>query len=171
MALAHEQKGQLGKAIPAMEKCYELDKQPEALAQLGHMYAAAGRIADAERVLGTLQRVAETRYVSAYSMGLVYAGLRRADRPSSGSNVSSRTARSGSPLLPSTRAWSGCIPTHASRDWCGRSGWIPAVTAFGPSPSDGDDQFTVSVHVVSRPTPATWIRIVCVPFDSGGSIR
>lgn len=79
MALAHEQKGQLGKAIPAMEKCYELDKQPEALAQLGHMYAAAGRIADAERVLGTLQRVAETRYVSAYSMGLVYAGLRRAD--------------------------------------------------------------------------------------------
>ena len=47
LALSYEQKREWGKAIAAMERAYELDKEPQSLAQLGHIYAVSGRKADA----------------------------------------------------------------------------------------------------------------------------
>jgi len=75
LALAYEQKGELSKAIVEMEKAYELDKEPEALAQLGHIYAMAGRTVDARKVLAQLMKLSRQRYVSTYNIALVHAGL------------------------------------------------------------------------------------------------
>jgi Flp pilus assembly protein TadD len=75
LALAYEQKGQWAKATVAMEKAYQLDGQPEALAQLGHVYASSGRSADARRVLSELDQLSKKRYVSAYNFAVLHAGL------------------------------------------------------------------------------------------------
>ncbi len=81
LALSYEQKGDWSKAIAEMEKAYELDKESESegLAQLGHIYAAAGRTADARQVLRQLSELSHHRYVSAYNMGVLYAGLGEKD--------------------------------------------------------------------------------------------
>jgi serine/threonine-protein kinase len=77
LALAYEQKGERSKAIAEMERAYALDKdsESEGLAQLGHIYATSGRTADARRVLEQLKELSGKRYVSAYNMGVLYAGL------------------------------------------------------------------------------------------------
>ena len=46
---------------------------------MGHVYATAGRTADARRVLGQLKELSGKRYVSAYNMGVLYAGLGERD--------------------------------------------------------------------------------------------
>jgi len=79
LALAYEQKGEWRKAIAEMERAYELDKEPEALAQLGHMYAVAGRPADARKVLRHIRDLARRRYVSVYDIAVLYAGLGERD--------------------------------------------------------------------------------------------
>lgn len=75
LALAYEQKGDFGRAIGEMERAYALDKQPEALAQLGHIYASAGQTAKARRVLAELKQLARRRYVSPYNFAVLHAGL------------------------------------------------------------------------------------------------
>lgn len=79
LALAYEQKGQYAEAIKEMEKAYALDKDQDGLAQLGHMYAVSGRTADAREVLRQLSEPARWRYVSAYNMGVLHAGLGERD--------------------------------------------------------------------------------------------
>ena len=79
LALAYEQKGDWARAIAAMEKAYRLDGQPEALAQLGHVYASSGRPADARRVLSDLEQLSRKRYVSAYNFAVLHAGLGERD--------------------------------------------------------------------------------------------
>lgn len=75
LALAYEQKGDYGQAIAEMERAYALDRQPEALAQLGHIYASAGQPAKARRVLAELKQLARRRYVSPYNFAVLHAGL------------------------------------------------------------------------------------------------
>jgi tetratricopeptide (TPR) repeat protein len=75
LALSYEQKGDWAKATREMEEAYALDKEPQSLAQLGHIYAVSGRTADARRVLRQLQEQSRDRYVSAYDIALLYAGL------------------------------------------------------------------------------------------------
>ena len=79
LALAYEGKGAWAKAIAEMERAYALDSEPEALAQLGHMYAVSGRTADARRVLRQLKELSRKRYVSVYNIALLYAGLGERD--------------------------------------------------------------------------------------------
>jgi tetratricopeptide (TPR) repeat protein len=80
LALAYEQKGEVGKAITEMERANELDKNQEGLAQLGHIYAVAGRTEDARRVLRELQELSRKHYVSAYNFAVLYAGLGEQDQ-------------------------------------------------------------------------------------------
>lgn len=75
LALAYEQKGRYADAIQEMEKGYELEKDQDGLAQLGHMYAVSGRTADAREVLRQLSDTSRWRYVSAYNIGVLHAGL------------------------------------------------------------------------------------------------
>ncbi len=75
LALAYEQKGDWRMAIPEIEEACRLDRDQDCLAQLGHIYAASGRVADARKVLRELGEMSRKRYVSAYNLGVVHLGL------------------------------------------------------------------------------------------------
>ncbi len=49
------------------------------MAGLGHAYAVSGRKDDAGKVLNQLKQLARQRYISAYNMALIYAGLGEKD--------------------------------------------------------------------------------------------
>jgi TolB-like protein/DNA-binding winged helix-turn-helix (wHTH) protein/Flp pilus assembly protein TadD len=65
-------------AIIRFRKAYESSGSPLHLANLGHAYARNGNRGEALSILGRLQSLAKTRYVSPYAIALVYIGL--ADR-------------------------------------------------------------------------------------------
>src|SRR5438874_793553 len=68
-------KGQLTEAIPEYQKAVELNDDPEALAYLGQAYARAGQRDEAQKILARLTEEAKSRYVSGYSMALMFIGL------------------------------------------------------------------------------------------------
>ena len=68
-------KGQLTEAIPEYQKAVELNDDPEALAYLGQAYARAGQRDEAQKILARLTEEAKSRYVSGYSMALMFMGL------------------------------------------------------------------------------------------------
>lgn len=51
------------------------NRDPMALASLGHVYAVSGNRREAERVLDELRTMSKQRYVSPYNLALIYAGL------------------------------------------------------------------------------------------------
>lgn len=57
-----------------------LDSSAAIVSFLGHAYAAAGRRADAERLLGQLQRQVEARQVSPYFLVRIYVALHEDDK-------------------------------------------------------------------------------------------
>ena len=79
LALAYEQKGLWAQAAKEMERAYELDQDQDGLAQLGHIYAFSGRTEEARKVLRRLQEMSQRRYVSAYNLAVLYAGLGQKD--------------------------------------------------------------------------------------------
>jgi serine/threonine protein kinase/TolB-like protein/Flp pilus assembly protein TadD len=80
LALAYEQRRDWPRAVAAMTKACELDQGPQSLAQLGHIYASAGRRNEARRTLNRLREMSRQRYVSAYDIGLLHAGLGERER-------------------------------------------------------------------------------------------
>ena len=65
------------RAIAAFRKAVAISKRgsPRYLASLAHAYAVAGKRKDALGLLGELDRLAETRYVSSYAFALTFVGL------------------------------------------------------------------------------------------------
>lgn len=79
--LALEQLGRMDDAIAALQKSVELsDWSTEAVAGLAHAYAAAGREAEARKLLDTLEREAARRYVSPSFVAQVHVALGDHDR-------------------------------------------------------------------------------------------
>jgi TolB-like protein/Tfp pilus assembly protein PilF len=72
---AFQLKGKLTEAIGEYQKAVELDDDPEALAYLGQAYARAGQRDEARKILARLTEEAKSRYVSGYSMALMFMGL------------------------------------------------------------------------------------------------
>ncbi len=72
---AFQLKGQRTEAITEYQKAVELDDDPEALAYLGQAYARAGQRDEAQKILAHLREEAKSRYVSGYSMALMFMGL------------------------------------------------------------------------------------------------
>jgi TolB-like protein/Flp pilus assembly protein TadD len=72
---AFQLKGQRTEAIAEYQRAVELDDDPEALAYLGQAYARAGQRDEAQKILGRLTEEATSRYVSGYSMALMFMGL------------------------------------------------------------------------------------------------
>ena len=74
-------------AIAAFQRAIGLSKtpefsegKPEMLAALGHAYALAGRQTEAATILDQLKRVTDSRrYVSPYSVALIYVALNQKD--------------------------------------------------------------------------------------------
>lgn len=76
----HRQKGRYAEAIKAFEKAVELGGgYALAMTDLGYTYAIAGRPAEARAVLEQLNTMAETSYVSPYSMATIHVGLGETD--------------------------------------------------------------------------------------------
>jgi serine/threonine-protein kinase len=81
--LAYEGKKMYAEAISSFQNAIGLSKtaefpegKPEMIAALGHAYAAAGRRADALKIIEQLKGlVGQQRYVSPYSVALIYVAL------------------------------------------------------------------------------------------------
>ena len=87
LGLAYEGKKMYAEAIASYQSAISLSKtaefpegKPEMIAALGHAYAAAGRRDEALKIIEQLKTlIAQQRYVSPYSIALIYAGLGEKD--------------------------------------------------------------------------------------------
>ena len=76
LGVGQEGSGQTLQAIPEYQKAIELSQgDQDAIAALAHAYAAAGKKAEAQKILHEFLRQSETSYVSAYMIATVYASL------------------------------------------------------------------------------------------------
>jgi tetratricopeptide (TPR) repeat protein len=87
-------------------------RAPFFLAELGDSHAAAGNRAEACRILEELQEFSKTRYVMAYWIALVYAGLNETDRAF---EWLERAYREKSPMLAFLRIDPRLEPLHADK--------------------------------------------------------
>jgi TolB-like protein/DNA-binding winged helix-turn-helix (wHTH) protein/Tfp pilus assembly protein PilF len=77
----YEQMGDYAKAIAELEKTAIMShRSTPVIAALGHVYAVAGRPAEAHKILDELQSESRTGYVSPFYIALVYAGLKDESR-------------------------------------------------------------------------------------------
>jgi tetratricopeptide (TPR) repeat protein len=72
---AYEQKGMLKEAVAEFERAADLADGSFYTGSLVHALGAAGRRADALKVLHDLRTTAENRFVSAYDLALAHLGL------------------------------------------------------------------------------------------------
>ena len=73
---AYEQEGKFEEAIAEFQNALpNSNGAPAGLAALGHAYALAGKRDEAHKMLNMLKEKARDRYVSAYDVAVVYAGL------------------------------------------------------------------------------------------------
>jgi TolB-like protein/tetratricopeptide (TPR) repeat protein len=79
LGLAYERKKQYREAITALEKASQIDVNPSSLGFLGYVYAAAGKNAEARKVLAELSELSKGRYVAPYNNACIYAGLNEKD--------------------------------------------------------------------------------------------
>ena len=78
---AYERTGRMPEAIAAYQKALELEKpNAENWSNLAHAYALSGRAAEARRILEELKATSARRYVTPYSVALIYAGLGERDQ-------------------------------------------------------------------------------------------
>ena len=76
-----QQPGRTAEAVAEFQKAQDyMGEDPETLSALGHAYAAAGRRADAQKILDQLRERSARGYVSPYFMAVVYAGLGEHER-------------------------------------------------------------------------------------------
>jgi TolB-like protein/cytochrome c-type biogenesis protein CcmH/NrfG len=80
LGLALERKKQFPEAIAALEKARVLDNNPSVSGYLGFAYAEAGKKAEALRILDELRELSKKRYVPAYSIAIISAGLNDKDQ-------------------------------------------------------------------------------------------
>ncbi|HXN22412.1 MAG TPA: tetratricopeptide repeat protein [Candidatus Dormibacteraeota bacterium] len=72
---AYHQTGKYIEAITEFEKAKELSDSPALLAELRHADGAAGKNAEARRVLAELKELSKRQYVPAYAIAVAYLGL------------------------------------------------------------------------------------------------
>lgn len=76
LGVAYRDKGDFQAAIESIEKARKIDdREPLALAELGTVYGAAGKRAEAQRVADELLARSQTTYVSPFFLALVWARL------------------------------------------------------------------------------------------------
>lgn len=75
----YAEKGQFTDAVREAEAAVEGQRIPTTLSFLAHVYAMAGRRADAERVLAELSTLAEQQYVCPYEVATAFAVLGSSD--------------------------------------------------------------------------------------------
>jgi len=79
IAVVQGQLGNFSEALEEFKKASQLNDIPLIMGFLGYAYAASGNVDEARRVLEEMQKQRNERYVSAYAIALVYAGLAEYD--------------------------------------------------------------------------------------------
>jgi TolB-like protein/Flp pilus assembly protein TadD len=80
LGTAYEGKGMLPEAIAELRKAVASSgESPDMVAALGHAHATAGDRGEARKILAGLKDLSQRRYVSAYHIAVVHAGLREKD--------------------------------------------------------------------------------------------
>jgi DNA-binding winged helix-turn-helix (wHTH) protein/TolB-like protein/Flp pilus assembly protein TadD len=77
---AYAHKGMYEKSLAEFRRAFDLSGDPQALACTGYVHAAAGRRAEARRVLADLNERARRQYISPYGIALIHTGLGDKDR-------------------------------------------------------------------------------------------
>jgi TolB-like protein/DNA-binding winged helix-turn-helix (wHTH) protein len=80
LGVGYEASGTLPEAIPEYQKVMKMWDGPNAAVALAHAYSAAGRKAEAHKILRDLQRKSEGTSVPPYTMATIYAGLGENDK-------------------------------------------------------------------------------------------
>lgn len=81
LGVGYEGSGKRPEAIVEYKKAVEMsDAEADPAAALAHAYAVSGKRAEAEKILGDLDRKSKTGYVSPYMFATIYAGLGDRDR-------------------------------------------------------------------------------------------
>jgi TolB-like protein/DNA-binding winged helix-turn-helix (wHTH) protein/Tfp pilus assembly protein PilF len=80
LGVGYEGTGKLPEAIPEYQKAIEMSGGSQGVVALAHAYSAAGRKAEAEKILRDLQRKSEKTSNSPYTMATIYAGLGENDK-------------------------------------------------------------------------------------------
>jgi TolB-like protein len=76
LGVSYEGSGRRLESIPEYQKAVQLSEgDQDPTAALAHAYALIGRRADAEKILGELERQSKSSYVSPYTIATIYAGL------------------------------------------------------------------------------------------------
>jgi Flp pilus assembly protein TadD len=76
LGLAYEQQGQFAEATASLQQAIATsDRNPGAMAVLGHIHARAGRKREARKMLNELNELAKRRYVAAANQAIIYIGL------------------------------------------------------------------------------------------------
>jgi DNA-binding winged helix-turn-helix (wHTH) protein/TolB-like protein len=77
---AYEDRGMYGEAIAELQKAVQLSAgDPYYEGALGHAYAVSGNVSAARRMLALLKSSSRQRYIPAYAIALIYAGLGEKD--------------------------------------------------------------------------------------------
>jgi tetratricopeptide (TPR) repeat protein len=82
LGLILEQKGRLAEAIAQFQKDVETSSRGSSTtkANLGHAYAASGNREAAQKIIAELQEQSKSKYVSAFEIALIHAGLGEKDQ-------------------------------------------------------------------------------------------
>jgi tetratricopeptide (TPR) repeat protein len=83
LGLAYEQKGMYQEALGQFQKASEMPENYARTlirADIGHLYAVWGKREEARQVLAELITKSERSYVSAYDIGVIYAGLEETEQ-------------------------------------------------------------------------------------------
>ena len=80
LGIGYEASGTLPEAISEYQKVMKIWDDPNAAVALAHAYSAAGRKAEANKILHDLQRKSERTSVPPYTMATIYAGLGENDK-------------------------------------------------------------------------------------------
>lgn len=76
LAVGYEGSGRPAQAVPEYQKAVELSQRDsDTIAGLAHVYAIMGRVSDAQKLLGELQRQSRVTYASPYMIAAIYSGL------------------------------------------------------------------------------------------------
>jgi tetratricopeptide (TPR) repeat protein len=81
LGVGYEGEGKIQDAISEYEKAVKMsDGDPDTMVSLAHVYSAAGKRAEAQKILRDLERKSKAASNSPYTMATIYAGLGDNDR-------------------------------------------------------------------------------------------